>query len=75
MQTVNKATSDTGMFHFEGGWPKEINPRDEESTYRFRRRVERSENWQPRMKTLVGVRERLFERYIYIYIIRYISTV
>lgn len=57
MQTVNKTTSDTGMFHFEGGWPREINPRDEEITYRFRRRVERGENWLPKMQSLADVRD------------------
>lgn len=43
------------MFHFEGGWPKEINPRDEETTARFRRRVEKDEDWAPKLRNLFQV--------------------
>ncbi|EFN79166.1 Dynein intermediate chain 2, axonemal [Harpegnathos saltator] len=62
MQTVDKPRSDTGVFHFEGGWPREINPKDEESMYRFRRRVERGENWLPRMKKLITPMERCMKQ-------------
>nr|XP_033330825.1 dynein intermediate chain 2, axonemal-like [Megalopta genalis] len=56
-QTTTIPTQDTGMFHFEGGWPKDINPLDEESTSRFRRRVEKEDMWAPRLNKLFGVME------------------
>ena len=43
------------MYHFEGGWPKDINPRDEEITTRYRRRVEKDDNWAPRLRPLFEV--------------------
>ncbi|XP_067208123.1 dynein axonemal intermediate chain 2-like isoform X2 [Linepithema humile] len=51
-QTVGVQTKSSGMFHFEGGWPKEINPKDEETTTRFRRRVEKDEDWEPKLRNL-----------------------
>ncbi|XP_018406785.1 PREDICTED: dynein intermediate chain 2, axonemal-like [Cyphomyrmex costatus] len=51
-QTVGSQTKSSGMFHFEGGWPKEINPKDEEVTARFRRRVEKEEDWAPKLLNL-----------------------
>ncbi|OAD56179.1 Dynein intermediate chain 3, ciliary [Eufriesea mexicana] len=57
VQTVSKTTKNSGMFHFEGGWPRDINPRDEESTTRFRRRVEKDDNWAPKLQDLFQVME------------------
>ncbi|XP_029665154.1 dynein intermediate chain 3, ciliary-like [Formica exsecta] len=51
-QTVGTQTKSSGMFHFEGGWPKEINPKDEEATARYRRRVEKDEDWAPKLRNL-----------------------
>ncbi|KAG5329902.1 DNAI2 protein, partial [Acromyrmex charruanus] len=51
-QTVSIQTKKSGMFHFEGGWPKEINPKDEEVTARFRRRVEKEEDWSSKLMNL-----------------------
>lgn len=55
MQTNRKTTKECGMLHLEGGWPKEINVKDEEAVMRFRRRVEKDEYWAPRMKKLTDV--------------------
>ncbi|XP_026300826.1 dynein intermediate chain 3, ciliary isoform X4 [Apis mellifera] len=57
IQTDVKLTKNTGMFHFEGGWPKDINPRDEETTSRFRRRVEKDDNWAPKLLPMFEVME------------------
>ncbi|XP_018363614.1 PREDICTED: dynein intermediate chain 2, axonemal-like [Trachymyrmex cornetzi] len=57
-QTVGSQTKSSGMFHFEGGWPKEINPKDEEVTARFRRRVEKEEDWAPKLLNLFQKMER-----------------
>lgn len=51
-------SKNTGMFHFEGGWPKDINPRDEETTSRFRRRVEKDDNWAPKLLPMFEVKIR-----------------
>lgn len=48
------------MFHFEGGWPKEINPKDEETTARFRRRVEKDDEWASKLRNLFKVNYRLY---------------
>jgi len=54
-QTVGSQIKSSGMFHFEGGWPKEINPKDEETTARFRRRIEKDEDWAPKLQNLFQV--------------------
>ncbi|CAG4982985.1 unnamed protein product [Colias eurytheme] len=36
---------DTGVNHYEGGWPKEISFTDEEATARYRRRFERDDTY------------------------------
>ncbi|XP_076234028.1 dynein axonemal intermediate chain 2 [Calliopsis andreniformis] len=51
-QTIGTTSRNSGMYHFEGGWPREINPRDEETTLRFRRRIEKDDNWAPKLLPL-----------------------
>lgn len=34
-----------GMYHYEGGWPKDVNFLDEEQTTRHRKKVERDDIW------------------------------
>lgn len=46
------------MNHTEGGWPKEVNTKDEEAVARYRRRVEKSESWAPKMRNLMEPVER-----------------
>ncbi|XP_018313159.1 dynein intermediate chain 3, ciliary [Mycetomoellerius zeteki] len=58
MQTASKVTKESGMLHLEGGWPKEINVKDDETVLRFRRRVVKNEYWAPKMKTLTDPMER-----------------
>ncbi|XP_071582692.1 dynein intermediate chain 3, ciliary-like [Temnothorax nylanderi] len=45
------------MLHLEGGWPKEINVKDDEAVLRFRRRVVKDEYWAPKMKSLIDPME------------------
>jgi dynein intermediate chain 2 len=33
------------MNHNEGGWPREVNPTDEEQTLRFRKKIEKDETY------------------------------
>ncbi|XP_063990949.1 dynein intermediate chain 3, ciliary-like [Diachasmimorpha longicaudata] len=58
VQTMSNPVKDSGMHHTEGGWPKDINMKDEESVARFRRRVEKSDNWPPRMRNLMTIAEK-----------------
>ncbi|XP_061390070.1 dynein intermediate chain 3, ciliary-like [Musca vetustissima] len=45
METENVTLAEHGMYHYEGGWPKEVNIKDEESTLRHRKKIERDDNW------------------------------
>ncbi|KAG5308272.1 DYI3 protein, partial [Acromyrmex insinuator] len=58
MQTDTKVIKETGILHLEGGWPKEINVKDEEAVLRFRRRVVKDEYWALKMKNLTDPVER-----------------
>ncbi|XP_067208130.1 dynein intermediate chain 3, ciliary-like isoform X4 [Linepithema humile] len=62
MQTAKKRTKKSGMLDLEGGWPKKINVTDEEAVLRFRRRVEKSANWAPRIKKLTDSMERFIQQ-------------
>lgn len=46
------------MFHEEGGWPKEINPRDEEQVERFQKRTQRDDNYVEVMQKLTKKMEK-----------------
>ncbi|XP_017064428.1 dynein intermediate chain 3, ciliary [Drosophila eugracilis] len=45
METENVTLDHHGMYHYEGGWPKEVNSNDEEQTLRHRKKVEREDSW------------------------------
>ncbi|KAK6628851.1 hypothetical protein RUM43_002667 [Polyplax serrata] len=49
--------ADHGMNHLEGGWPKEVDTNDEEAILRFRKKVERLDNYVFTMKHLTGPME------------------
>ena len=34
-----------GMNHFEGGWPKDINPAENDQTMRFRKKIEKDDGY------------------------------
>lgn len=53
VETDNATFEDRGMFHYEGGWPKEVNMNDEEQTLRHRKKVERDDNWGTEVKELI----------------------
>ncbi|KAL2712843.1 dynein axonemal intermediate chain 2-like isoform X1 [Vespula squamosa] len=53
IQTKYASVKNSGIVHFEGSWPKEINPLDEEAVRRFRQRVTRSDNWTTTMNSLM----------------------
>ena len=41
-----------GMNHFEGGWPKDINPQENDQTMRFRKKIEKDDNY---INTVLGL--------------------
>ncbi|XP_062139921.1 dynein intermediate chain 3, ciliary [Drosophila sulfurigaster albostrigata] len=53
VETENATYDEHGMFHYEGGWPKEVNMNDEEQTLRHRKKVERDDAWGEEVKTLI----------------------
>lgn len=54
MQSENVAFVEHGMYHYEGGWPKEVNIHDEESTLRYRKKIEREDNWGAQMPIIIN---------------------
>lgn len=44
-----------GMMHSEGGWPKDINPLDGEQTVRYKRKIEKDENYINQVMALAKV--------------------
>lgn len=45
LNTDTIPTKQNGMFHYEGGWPKDVNFLDEEQTIRYRKKIERDDIW------------------------------
>ncbi|EFN85403.1 Dynein intermediate chain 2, axonemal [Harpegnathos saltator] len=43
VNTTTATFRDNKMFHYEGGWPKDINMKDLEQTVRYRRKIEKDE--------------------------------
>ncbi|KAG7205444.1 hypothetical protein KM043_007436 [Ampulex compressa] len=55
---TNTATfKDVGMYHVEGGWPKDINTKDLEQTVRYRRKIEKDELYIHTMLQLLAPME------------------
>lgn len=49
-------TETRGVNHIEGGWPKDVNPLELEQTIRFRKKVEKDENYMNAVMQLGSVR-------------------
>ncbi|XP_030317971.1 dynein intermediate chain 2, axonemal [Calypte anna] len=45
VNTERMEVESRGINHVEGGWPKDINPQEKEHTARFRKKVEKEENY------------------------------
>lgn len=61
MSQVNTTTAtykDNKMFHYEGGWPKDVNMKDLEQTVRYRRKIEKDELYTHTMLQLLPVKKR-----------------
>ncbi|XP_017156266.1 dynein intermediate chain 3, ciliary [Drosophila miranda] len=53
METENVSFDNHGMFHYEGGWPREVNINDEEQTVRHRKKVERDDSWGEQVADMI----------------------
>ena len=49
-----------GMNHFEGGWPKDINPAENDQTSRFRKKIEKDDGYINSVLSLCQVCTYLF---------------
>lgn len=55
MNTENAEYVSRGMYHYEGGWPKDVNMLDEEQTLRYRKKIEREDQYPIQMNHVLGV--------------------
>lgn len=55
INTTTATYKDNKMFHYEGGWPKDINMKDLEQTVRYRRKIEKDELYIHTMLQLLPV--------------------
>lgn len=55
INTERAEYTNTQINHIEGGWPKDVNMFDEEQTKRYRRKVEKDENYFHIMMSLFKV--------------------
>ncbi|XP_022220015.1 dynein intermediate chain 3, ciliary [Drosophila obscura] len=53
METENVTHDQHGMYHYEGGWPREVNINDEEQTVRHRKKVEREDSWGEQVTDII----------------------
>lgn len=52
------------MNHTEGGWPREVNPADEEQTLRFKKKIEKDEMYVHTVLQLTHVSKASYQDYI-----------
>ena len=57
VNTIRADFISQGMNHAEGGWPKDINPAENDQTMRFRKKIEKDENYVSTALGLCGVME------------------
>ncbi|XP_055031865.2 dynein axonemal intermediate chain 2 [Misgurnus anguillicaudatus] len=57
VNTVCIVSESRGINHVEGGWPKDVNPEEVEATIRYRKKVEKDENYQNTTVQLASLME------------------
>ncbi|XP_046856745.1 dynein intermediate chain 3, ciliary-like [Xenia sp. Carnegie-2017] len=62
VNTERFETESRGINHVEGGWPKDINPAEVEQTIRFRKKVEKDENYINIIQQLGSVMEHCIQQ-------------
>ncbi|ELU10526.1 hypothetical protein CAPTEDRAFT_84434, partial [Capitella teleta] len=58
INTERYETDTRGINHTEGGWPKDVNPSEIEQVMRYRKKVEKDENYIYTLQGLAGVVEK-----------------
>jgi len=56
INTLRAEFMSQGMNHFEGGWPKDINPAENDQTMRFRKKIEKDDVYISSVLNLCQVR-------------------
>lgn len=51
--TENKTLESIGICHKEGGWPKDVNIADEEQVARYRKRIEREDQYEIQLRRIL----------------------
>ena len=59
--TIRFETENRSINHMEGGWPKDVNPNEPEQTLRYRKKVEKDENYMNTVINLGSVNEFVFQ--------------
>lgn len=54
--TESTESDSKGLLHAEGGWPKDINSLDPEQTVRYKRKIEKDDNYISQVLTVAKVR-------------------
>lgn len=60
MNTLLHPTKSEGMNHIMGGWPGDVDPRDEDQVARFKKKIQKDESFINSIKKLGGVRKYIF---------------
>jgi dynein intermediate chain 2 len=56
VNTESRSFSNQGIKHTEGGWPKDVDPTDAEHTIRYRKKIEKDEEYIKQVSELGDVR-------------------
>ncbi|KAL3792673.1 hypothetical protein HJC23_009401, partial [Cyclotella cryptica] len=62
VNTERVVMKNTSMQHIEGGWPKDVDFTEQSDVKRYRKKVEKDEDYQYAMKTLVPMVERCMKQ-------------
>ena len=57
MNTESVYYKSIGMLHLEGGWPKEVDSTEKEQTQRYKKKVEKDEDYLRQITSLVNALE------------------
>lgn len=55
VNTERHSSDVKGINHTEGGWPKDINPQEQDQVLRFRKKIEKDEGYTATISSLGGV--------------------
>jgi hypothetical protein len=62
VNTENVATTNSSIFHTEGGWPKDVDMTEQTDLARFRKKAEKDESYLCAMRSLAPIVERCMKQ-------------